>query len=150
MTLPRAFAPNPVRARNARHPRARPVLHRNQAPHPRQLRKDLGIPPAREGFPRGLGIPPDSPAHIARQWHACRACLAHPVITRKHASSHIHHTFITHQPRYDTPEYGVSSPKLSCCTNTPLASMRRDCEHSKRLHRLQHVHVDFAFSLAVV
>ena len=53
------------------------------------------------------------------------------------------------------PAHTLSSPKLSCCTNTPLARMRRSCEHTKRMRRrsacaggsTHHVHVDFVSAL---
>ena len=114
-THPKAFAPNPV-------PHARPVLPSRRAS------SSATSAPTMEGHrnPTSTG---GIPGHTLRG-NGVQAAHApsSPVITR-------HHTLITHQPRTDTPEYGVSSPKVSCCTNTPLASMRRGCEHAKGLRR---------------
>ena len=84
MTHPRAFAPNSVPARNAKHPCARPVLHRNHARKARQLRKDLGFPPVREAIPCDSGIPsvrvgfpcsaaPTPPSRTCEHHGACKA-----------------------------------------------------------------------------
>ena len=98
MTHPRAYAPNSVRARNARHLCARPVLHRNHAHKARQLRKDLGFPPVQEGIPCDLGTPPvrerfpcsaapTPPSRTCEDHGACKA----PPCTGQHAYENCAH-----------------------------------------------------------